>query len=49
MFKLKWVPLQPITIDEEIEAAKQTQTVISRLSTSSALRKVKDVAAHAFQ
>jgi hypothetical protein len=44
-----------VTIDEEIEAAKQTQSVISRLSTSSApnsnvvaaLRKAKDVAAHA--
>ena len=44
-----------VTIDEEIEAAKQTQAVISTLSTSSApdsnavatLRKAKDVAAHA--
>ena len=44
-----------VTIDEEMEAAKQTQAVISRLSTSSApdsnvvaaLRKAKDVAAHA--
>jgi hypothetical protein len=44
-----------VTIDEEIEAAKQTQAVLSRLSTSSApdsnvvaaLRKAKDVAAHA--
>jgi hypothetical protein len=44
-----------VTIDEELETAKQTQTVICRLSTSSApdpnvvatLRKAKDVAAHA--
>jgi hypothetical protein len=44
-----------VTIDEELEAARQAQSVISRLSTSSApnpndvetLRKAKDVAAHA--
>jgi hypothetical protein len=44
-----------VTIDEELEAAKQAQTVISTLPTSSALdpnivvalRKVKDVAAQA--
>jgi hypothetical protein len=44
-----------VTIDEEIKAAKQTQAVISTLSTSLApdsnavatLRKAKDVAAHA--
>jgi hypothetical protein len=43
-----------VTIDEELETAKQTQAVISGLSLSSTtdsdvvtLRKAKDVAAHA--
>ena len=46
---------QLVTIDEELETAKQTQAVISGLSLSSTpdsdvvatLRKAKDVAAHA--
>jgi hypothetical protein len=46
---------QLVTIDEELDTAKQTQAVISGLSLSStpdsnvvaALRKAKDVAAHA--
>jgi hypothetical protein len=44
-----------VTIDEELETAKQTQAVISELSISSTpdsnvvatLRKAKDIAAHA--